>query len=208
MLDILYEDKYLIAINKKANQLTIARDDEKSNNLYHEVSDYLKKKNKKNKVFIIHRLDCDTSGIVLFAKDEKTKQKMQSNWSNVIRNYVAFVSGPVKKNHDIIKTYLKETKTLFTYVSKSGKLALTEYEVIKKDNNHSALKIHLITGRKNQIRVHLKHIGNPIVGDKKYGTEKYKYMLLHANQIIFNHPYSAEIIKIDSKLPNYFISID
>ena len=209
-MEILYEDKYLIAVNKEAKKLTIASEKEKNNTLYHEVSEYVKLKNKKNKIFIIHRLDYDTSGIVLFAKDAHTKELMQENWTSVSRYYVAIVSGIVKKDSDEIKSYLSETKTLYTYVTdkKHGKLAITKYEVIKRMNNHTKINIELITGRKNQIRVQLNSIGNPIVGDSKYGFEKFKYMLLHAYRIAFIHPYLKNEILIESKLPKYFDSID
>ena len=209
-MEILYEDKYLIAVNKDAKKLTIASEKEKNNTLYHEVSEYVKLKNKKNKIFIIHRLDYDTSGIVLFAKDARTKELMQANWTSVSRYYIAIVSGIVKKDSDEIKSYLSETKTLYTYVTdkKHGKLAITKYEVIKRMNNHTKINIELITGRKNQIRVQLKSIGNPIVGDSKYGFEKFKHMLLHAYRIVFVHPYSKNEIMIESKLPKYFDSID
>ena len=209
-MEILYEDKYLIAVNKDAKKLTIASEKEKNNTLYHEVSEYVKLKNKKNKIFIIHRLDYDTSGIVLFAKDARTKELMQANWTSVSRYYIAIVSGIVKKDSDEIKSYLSETKTLYTYVTdkKHGKLAITKYEVIKRMNNHTKINIELITGRKNQIRVQLKSIGNPIVGDSKYGFEKFKHMLLHAYRIAFVHPYSKNEIMIESKLPKYFDSID
>lgn len=209
MLDILYEDNYLIAVTKESKMLTIASANEKEKTLYHLVSDYVKKKNKKNKIFIIHRLDYDTSGIILFAKDEKTKKIVQDNWSDVKRNYIAIVSGSVKKDHDVIKSYLKETRTLLTYsTKKGGKLALTEYDVIKRNNKYSLLNINLITGRKNQIRVQLHDIGNPIVGDTKYGTQKYKYMLLHANRLEFIHPYSKAKIVLESEPPKYFVDID
>ena len=205
MLEILYEDKYLIAVSKSAKMLTIASLNEKEKTLYHYVSNYLKRKNKKAKVFIIHRLDYDTSGVVLFAKSEQIKELMQQNWNDVKRNYIAVVSGILKKNHDIIKSYLKETKTLFTYsTKKGGKLALTEYDVLTRNSNHSLLSINLITGRKNQIRVQLKDIGNPIVGDKKYGYESYKYMLLHASSIKFEHPILKKEILIESPIPDYF----
>ena len=208
MLDILYEDKYFIAVNKEAKILTIASANEKEKTLYHLVSTYVKKKNKNNKIFIIHRLDYETSGIVLFAKSQEMKELMQNNWSNVKRNYLALVSGVPRKKRDIIKSYLKETKTLLTYsTKKGGKLALTEYKVLDSDKNHTLLSINLITGRKNQIRVQLKDIGNPIVGDNKYGTEKYKYMLLHANELEFEHPVLKKKILIEKNLPNYFINI-
>lgn len=209
MLNILYEDKYLIAVSKEAHMLTIASEKEKERTLYHLVSEYVKRKNKKNKIFVIHRLDYDTSGIVLFAKDQKIKEIMQNNWSKVKRNYLAVVTGFVKKDHDIIKSYLKETKTLFTYsTKKGGKLAITEYTVLERNQKYSLLSINLITGRKNQIRVQLKDIGNPIVGDTKYGTQKYKYMLLHANKLEFEHPILKTMIILEEKPPKYFIDVD
>jgi len=208
-MQVLYEDKYFIAVLKEAKKLTIANEKEKINTLYHEVSEYVKLKSKYNKIFVIHRLDYDTSGVVLFAKDKKTKEIMQANWNNVKRNYIAVVTGTIKKDHDIIKSYLKETKTLLTYsTNKGGKLALTEYTCLERRKKHSLLSINLITGRKNQIRVHLKDIGNPIVGDSKYGVEKFKYMLLHANKIVFKHPYSNNDICIETNLPKYFEMID
>lgn len=205
-MNLLYEDKYLLAVEKKDKMLTIGTSKEKENTLYHKVHEYLTKKNKKNKVFIIHRLDFDTSGIVLFAKDMQTKIVMQNNWKNVKREYIAIVTGIVKKDHDIIKSYLNETKSLLTYSNYKGKgkLALTEYEVLKRNEKTTILKINLITGRKNQIRVHLKDIGNPIIGDKKYGITKGKHMLLHANLLEFKHPYENKILSIKCDLPSYF----
>ena len=166
-LDIVYEDKYLIIVNKKSGMLTISTDKEKINTLYHQVREYLQKQNKNNKVFIIHRLDKDTSGLIMFAKSEKIKRLMQDNWSNVKREYMVVVNGNVKNNKGIIKSYLKETKTNLVYSTnnKNGKLAITEYEKIKSNKLYTLLKINLLTGRKNQIRVHLNDLGYPIVGD-------------------------------------------
>ena len=204
MIDIIYEDKYIIIVNKKDKFLTIANDKDKFNNLYHLVSEYVKKKNEKNKIFIVHRLDYDTSGLVLFAKNEKIKAYFQDHWTDVKRKYIALVSGYVKKDHDILKHYLKETKTLLTYVAKSGKIALTEYQVLERKDNQTKLEINLLTGRKNQIRVQLKAIGNPIIGDSKYGGIKNKHMLLHAYYLEFSHPITKKIIKVESELPKYF----
>lgn len=209
-LDILYEDKYVIAVNKKSGLLTIGTTKERENTLYHQVLEYLKQKHKSNKVFIVHRLDKDTSGIVLFAKNENTKIKLQDNWSSVNREYIALVSGNVEKDKDIIKSYLKETKTFLVYSSndKKGKLAITEYEKICSNKNYSLLKINIKTGRKNQIRVHLNDIGYPIVGDKKYGNIKNKQikrLCLHANKLEFIHPVTNNLIKIESKCPNSII---
>lgn len=211
-LDIIYEDKFLIAVNKKSGLLTIANDNEKENTLYNQVYTYLKQKHKNNKVFIVHRLDKDTSGLVIFAKSEKVKYKLQNNWDNTKRYYYAIVNGNVEKEKDIIKSYLKETKTLLVYSSndnKRGKLAITEYEKIKSNNKYSLLKIDIKTGRKNQIRVHLNDINHSIVGDKKYGVNNnsVKRLCLHAYYLEFIHPITNEIIKIESKYPTIFNSL-
>lgn len=210
-LDILYEDKYFIIVNKPAGLLTIATEKEKERTLYHYVYDYLKNKHKNNKVFIIHRLDKETSGIVMFAKDLKTKEYMQTNWDKVEREYVAVVYGNMKKKKDRIKTYLMETKTHLTYCvdDTNGKQAITDYEVVLENKKYTLLSLKLKTGRKNQIRVSLAHIGNPIVGDKKYGIKKdpIRRMALHANYLNFYHPILKKKIELDIDIPSNFISL-
>lgn len=210
-LEILYEDKYIIIVNKPHNLLTISTEKEKERTLFHYVFDYLKKKNKKNKVFIVHRLDKDTSGIVIFAKDEQTKFYLQNNWDNFKRNYVAVVNGKLEKEKGVLKSYLQETKTHLTYSvnDKNGKLAITEYERVLGNNKYTMLSLNLKTGRKNQIRVQLADIGNPIVGDKKYGIKKdpIRRMALVANALEFIHPKTKEKIVIDIDIPNSFISL-
>ena len=206
-LDILYEDKYFIVINKPAKLLTIATQKEKEKTLYHYVYEYLKQKNKNNKVFIVHRLDKDTSGIVIFAKDEKTKFYMQDNWKNFKKRYIAVVYGKTN-DKGILKNYLNETKTHLTYVvnDQNGKLAITEYEKIKENKKYTMLNLTIKTGRKNQIRVQLSHINNPIVGDKKYGIKKdpIRRMALHAFQIEFIHPKTNKEIIISTNAPSCF----
>ena len=210
-LDILYEDKFLIIINKPSNLLTISTAKEKERTLFHYVYDYLKKKNKRNKVFIVHRLDKDTSGIIMFAKDESTKFYMQENWNKVKRNYVAVVNGKIENKKGVIKNYLMETKTHLTYSvnDKNGKLAITEYEKILENKKYTMLSLTLKTGRKNQIRVGLAEMGNPIVGDKKYGIKKdpIRRMALHANYMEFIHPKTKEKIIIDIDIPDSFVNL-
>ena len=210
MLEIVYEDKYLIVVNKPSKLLTISNIKEKEKTLYHLISIYLKKKNKNNKVFIVHRLDYDTSGLIIFAKSELIKDKLQFDWSNVKRKYMAVLGGKLIKREGVIQTYLKETKTLMTYSSKDkkGKLAITEYKVIKYQDNFTLVEINIRTGRKNQIRVHMKDLGHPIIGDTKYGNVKNKYMLLHAYYLEFSHPITNEKICLETKLPKYFKIID
>ena len=210
-LDILYEDKFIIIVNKPPHLLTMSTEKEKERTLFHYVFDYLKKKNKNNKVFIVHRLDKDTSGIVMFAKDEKTKFYLQDNWDKFKKNYVAIVEGKVNKDKGVLKSYLQETKTHLTYSvqDKNGKLAITEYEKVLENKKYTMLSLNLKTGRKNQIRVQLSDIKNPIVGDKKYGTKKdpIRRMALVANTLEFIHPKSKEKIIIDIDIPKEFINL-
>ena len=210
-LKILYEDKYLIIIDKPSNLLTISTEKEKERTLYHYVSDYLKKKNKNNKVFIVHRLDKDTSGIIVLAKDEKTKFFMQDNWEKFKRCYVAVVEGKVKETKGVLKNYLMETKTHVTYVvnDKNGKLAITEYEKILENKKYTMLSLNIKTGRKNQIRVQLSNMGNPITGDKKYGAKKdpIRRMALVANYLSFTHPKTNENIIIDIDIPAEIVKL-
>ena len=208
-LKILYEDKYLIIVNKPSNLLTIATTKEKEKTLFHQVYEYLKQKNKNNKVFIVHRLDKDTSGIVVFAKDIQSKAFLQNNWDKFKRKYVAVVHGHTKEK-DILKNYLMETKTHLTYIvnDKKGKLAITEYEKVLENNKYTMLSINIKTGRKNQIRVQLSNIGNPIVGDKKYGIkDSTNNMCLVANTLEFIHPKTKQKIVIDIDIPKNIINL-
>ena len=184
-MNIVYEDKEILVVDKEAKKLTIATSKEKERTLYHEASEYVKKQYPKNKVFIVHRLDKDTSGLVIFAKNENKKYFLQNNWSHVKREYYAIVEGTFKEKKGILKSYLVETKTLEVYSTKDkkrGHLAITEYEVIASNNKYSLLRVNIKTGRRNQIRVQLSDIGHPIIGDKKYHsqTDPIKRLGLHA----------------------------
>ncbi len=209
-LNIVYEDKELIVVNKKAGLLTIGTDKEKEKTLYHQVSEYLKKQNKNNKVFVVHRLDKDTSGLVLFAKNQKVKYLMQERWPEVKREYIAIVNGVLNKNKDIIKSYLKETKTHLVYSTNDktqGLLAITEYEKLCSNDKYTLLKINIKTGRKNQIRVHLNDIGYPIVGDKKYAkdvSKNIKRLYLQATVLEFLHPLTEKKISLSLTYPLEF----
>ena len=209
-LKILYEDKNLLVIEKDPHVLTIATAKERVRTLYHEASEYVKKQYPKNKVFIVHRLDRETSGIVVFAKSEDIKNKLQNNWEQTKRGYLAIVEGHPKNKKATLKSYLVETKTLDVYSTKDpkkGKLAITEYEVLKEHKNYSLLKINIKTGRKNQIRVQLSDINCPIIGDKKYPskTNPLKRLALHSNFLEFtlnNKTYTFE-----TKYPKDFTKV-
>lgn len=204
-LDIVYEDKYLIVVNKEENLLTVSTDNEKENTLFHKLLTFQKQKHKNNKIFIVNRLDKGTSGLVVFAKDTKTKNEMQNNWEKAKRNYFAIVEG-ITDEEGTIKSYLKETSTYLTYSSTSGKLAVTKYKKIISNKNYSLLDINILTGRKNQIRVHMQDIKHPIIGDKKYSakTDPIRRMGLHAYRIEFNHPITNQRIVIETKVPKIF----
>lgn len=201
-LKIIYEDKFLIVVYKKAGLLTISRDNKRDLNLYDEVKSYLKKQNPKNKVFIVHRLDKDTSGLVLFAKSESVKLSLQSNWDKVVRKYYALVEGIPLKKEDTLVNYLYEKKNYEVVVSNKGKKAITEYKVLSSKKN-SLLDILIRTGRKNQIRVQLAYIGNPIVGDKTYG-HKNKRMYLEAYYLEFRHPVTKKELVLELELQEDF----
>ena len=212
-LDIIYEDKSIIVVNKPSHLLTISTDNEKEKTLFHKVMLYEKRKNKSNKVFIVHRLDKDTSGLVLFAKDEKTKFKLQNNWDKETkRGYVAVVHGKTKDS-DTLKSYLTETKTLLVHSTpdkKLGKLAITEYKRVLENKKLSLLKINIKTGRKNQIRVQLADNGNEIVGDKKYGENKFdplRRLCLHANYLEIVHPVTNKKMVFELDIPKVFLNL-
>jgi 23S rRNA pseudouridine1911/1915/1917 synthase len=212
-MDIIYEDKELLVINKLSGLLTIATEKEKMQTLYHEAREYVKKQNPKNKIFIVHRLDKDTSGIVLFAKNEKLKLALQNNWENlaITREYIALLCGSPKEKSGRIESHLKESKTLQVYnTSKSlGKLAITDYEIIKNNKEYSLARINIKTGRKNQIRVAMEQIGCPIAGDKKYNTLKnpYRRLCLHATKLVLIHPFTHKEYVFICSYPQIFDKI-
>ena len=208
--DILYEDMHIIVVNKPSGLLTIATDKEKSETLYHKVREYLKVKNKNAKVFIVHRLDKDTSGVVLLAKDEETKNMLQDGWnSNAHRSYVTVVHGKLKNKSGRSIQYLKETKTNLVYVSKDGLEAITNYNVVKENDKYTLVAIDIETGRRNQIRVLFNSMGNPIVGDKKYFIKKdnEKRLYLHANRLQVYYPHKKEVMLFETKTPIEFKNI-
>lgn len=211
-LDILYEDDYLIAINKPQGLLSISNDKEKFFTAYRMVSDYIKTNNKRNYIFVVHRLDQDTSGILLFCKDQKIRDKMQDNWNNIVkkRGYIALLDGKCTKD-GTYHSYLLENHHQFVYSSKNnqGKEAITHYQVLKYNNNYTLVQVFIDTGRRNQIRVHFSEHGYPLVGDKKYGchTNPLKRLCLHANILEFIHPITKKLIHLETPYPKEFNSL-
>ena len=207
--EIVFEDSHLLVVNKPSGLLTIATDKEKERTLYHIVRDYVVSQNSHSRIFIVHRLDRDTSGIVLFAKDEKTKNQLQENWNEYVslREYTAVVSGHPREKEGQVVQYLKETKTHLVYVSRheDGKKAITNYSVIRSSKNYSMLKVTIETGRRNQIRVACASRKMPIVGDKKYGSRvKANRLFLHANRLKIYYPVIKKDILFEVSVPREF----
>lgn len=208
-IDIIYEDKDIIVINKPSGLLTVATEKEKNKTAYHLVMEYLKKKNKNNRIFIIHRLDKDTSGIIMFAKNERAKHLYQDNWNDIVKKrcYYAVIDGKMENKEGTIKSYLKENGNMvYSVKDRSGKIAITEYKVLKERKNISLLDINLKTGRKNQIRVHMKENKTPILGDLKYG-EKSKLinrLALHAYKLELINPVTKKLLTFEVNMPNEF----
>lgn len=206
-IDIIYEDKDIIVINKPSGLLTVATEKEKNKTAYHLVMEYLKKKNKNNRIFVIHRLDKDTSGIIMFAKNERAKHLYQDNWNDIVKKrcYYAVIDGKMQKKEGTIKSYLKENGNMvYSVKDRSGKLAITEYKVLKERKNISLLDINLKTGRKNQIRVHMEENKTPILGDLKYG-EKSKLinrLALHAYKLELINPVTKKLLIFEASMPN------
>lgn len=211
-LTILHEDDDLIVVEKSAGLLTIATDKEKERTAYHQLMDYVREKHPTQRIFIVHRLDRDTSGVMLFAKKKSIQQKLQNHWKDIVleRTYIALVEGEVKKKAGSITSWFKESTTHLVYSNpkpNDGKKAVTHYKVLKSNRKYSLLEVNLETGRKNQIRVHMKDIGHPVVGDKKYGTNNRVIgrLGLHAAVLSFKHPRTGEVLRFLSKMPKVFL---
>lgn len=208
---ILYEDEHLIVVNKPAKLLSVATDKEKARTAYHMVTDYVKARRVGDRIFVLHRLDRDTSGVLMFARDPETKELFQSHWNEMVtrRGYLAGVEGTPKPDRDTIRSFLVETDTHLSFSGapgKGAKEAITSYQVVKTGGGYALLDINIETGRKNQIRVHMKELGHPVAGDKQYGarTNPIGRLCLHANELSFTHPVTGEQITFKAKMPRDF----
>lgn len=211
---ILHEDASIIVINKAAGLLSMATNRSRVSELdaYQQLTDYVKKDQRRNRVYIVHRLDRDTSGVMVYAKTEEAKEKLQNNWHDVTkeRTYTAVVDGSVSKNEDTITSWFKENEALKVYSvpeGKGGKQAVTHYKKIAGNDSYSKLEVELETGRKNQIRVHMQDIGHPVVGDRKYSSNKnnpIRRLALHATTLSFIHPDTDELVRYTVNVPKSF----
>ncbi len=207
-LEILYEDKELIVINKPCGLLSEKTQSENQKTAYYIVKQYLSKK--KENIFLVHRLDQYTSGVLMFVKTKKLYDLLTHDWNHYVkvRGYIAIVEGKLKKPKGTIESYLAESKTQKVYITSKdkGKKAITHYQQIKSNSKYTMLEIHLDTGRKNQIRVHLSSLHHPIIGDSKYGsvTNPLKRLGLHAHEFMFIHPITHKEMRFVAKTPDSF----
>jgi 23S rRNA pseudouridine1911/1915/1917 synthase len=214
-LSIIFEDAHLIVVEKKEGLLTVSTGDNDETTAFSILKTHVKKSSPNNRIYTVHRLDRETSGILMFAKSREVQLILQENWHRIItrRVYLALVEGNVEKEEETIVTWLTENeKSLKIHSSDTdngGQQAVTHYRRIKSNENYSLLEIELETGRKNQIRVHMQGIGHPIVGDKKYGggTSPIGRLGLHARVLAFYHPITLGVVSFETKVPRNFLSI-
>lgn len=214
-LQLVYEDDDIIVVNKGYGLLSVGIPNpakKKIESAYDILRDYVKRKDPRNKIFVVHRLDRDTTGLMMFAKTEQAQETLRHNWNNFIleRLYVAILEGIVEENSGVIKSRLTENSQYKVYSTENedeGKLAVTRFRVLKRGRGLSMVEFNLDTGRKNQIRVHASELGHPISGDKKYGASKSRLgrLCLHAKTLRFAHPVTRKGLIFEAPLPSSFV---
>lgn len=210
---IVYEDQYLVVIEKNIGILSMAAG-HKSLNVKSVLDDYFHKSHQTCRAHVVHRLDRDTSGLMVYAKDMQTEQILEKNWHNIVydRRYVAVLSGQMEDNDGTIANWLKDNKAYVTYSSPTdngGKYAVTHFHVFDRSENHSLVEFKLETGRKNQIRVHAADMQHPVCGDVKYGNgdDPLHRLCLHAYVLCFHHPVTHESMEFETPIPTTFRSL-
>ena len=213
-LSILYEDHDILVVDKMSGLLTVSTEKVRDNTAYYRLNTYVRKGNQKsrNRVFIVHRLDRNTSGIIVFAKNEKAKRYLQQEWHGFKKKYYAVVHGTLPKRKGVISSYLAENRAHKMYSvddPEKGKLAKTGFKVLRESKKYSLLEIDLLTGRKNQIRVHFSENNSPVAGDRMYGGKDkgISRLTLHAASITILHPDTKEKMTFETKIPAYFKSL-
>ncbi len=209
---ILFEDERLLAIDKPAGLLSISTTQERERTAYHIMTDYVRAAKSAARLYVVHRLDRDTSGVLLFAKDEEMKHALQDRWSELVqlRLYAAVVEGMPPDDAGRVESYLKENSVHLVYSSPKpgvGDHAITDYRLLKERKGYSVLLLALQTGRKNQIRVHMKDLGCPVAGDKKYGakTNPCGRLALHAAELALTHPFTGEALSFSCPVPKVLL---
>lgn len=212
-VDIVYEDKWIVVIDKKIGILSMAAG-HKSLNVKSVLDDYFKRTRQKCTAHVVHRLDRDTSGLMIYAKDMETEQLLERDWHGTVfdRRYVAVVSGEIENDEGTIANWLKDNKAYVTFsspVDNGGKYAVTHYHTLKRTTEHSLVEFKLETGRKNQIRVHTADMGHPICGDVKYGNgdDPLHRLCLHAYVLCFYHPVTGQPMEFSTPIPTPFRSL-
>lgn len=212
--EILHEDTDVIVGNKAAGSLAVAALWNKEDTIHAALNTYVRKGNARSRkcVFVVHRLDQSTSGVMIFAKTEQARIFLKDNWTTTKKIYYAIVHGRLARKSGTISSHLIEDEDYVmrsTTDSAQGKLAHTAYTVIKETDKFSLLKVDLLTGRKNQIRVHLADLGHPVVGDDKYGKKDpaHKRLALHSQSLSFTHPFSGKRLTFMASVPKYFIKL-
>ena len=215
-LPIIYEDNDLIVINKPTKLLSVPSDNEKGSTAFRMVNDYLQQKDKHDRAFIVHRLDEDTSGVLMFAKNVKMANALTDgdNWNNLTkkRGYYAIIEGQLEKKEGTITSYLKKNAQNMMYSSKKkgdGQLAITKYKVMSETKDYSLVDVNIETGRKNQIRVHFGDLGHYIIGDDKYGepSNPLKRLGLHAYELDIINPLNGKLMKFKAPMPKEFSTL-
>lgn len=214
-IKIMYEDKDLIVINKAEGLLSIATENGTDETAYSLLSKYLKAQHYSNRIFVVHRLDRDTSGVMMYAKSQRVQELLQEAWNTNVteRTYLAIVEGVPEKEKDTISSYLRESKAYKVHSSRNSvpgsEKAITHYEILINTGDYSLMKINLETGKKNQIRVHMQDLGHPVIGDKKYGSTQnpIKRLGLHAWVLAFSHPITNKEMRFQTELPGKFRKI-
>lgn len=207
-LPILYEDRDVIVVEKPGGLLTIGTDRDKTRTVHTILNEYVRKGDprSRNRVYIVHRLDRETSGILVLARSEAAKAFLQGHWEETDKRYLTVVHGSLSQKVGTISSYLAENSALTVYStpdSALGKLSHTEYTVLKEARGLSLLEVHLLTGRKHQIRVHLSEQGHPVVGDRKYGrNDGYNSLALHARSLSFTHPVTGRRLTFTTAIPD------
>lgn len=211
-IEIIFENEDFIAIDKPQGLLSVQSDKDRES-AYSYVYDYLKDQGKNVRPYSLHRIDKETSGVLVFTKNIKIHSMLKLNWNDYVveREYYAVVSGKLDNKQGTIKTYLKENSNNLMYVTddKRGQLSITNYEVVRENNNYSLVRVTIDTGRKNQIRVHFSHMGHPVVGDDKYGNNKspINRLCLHASKLVFINPITKEEMEFKANVPSSFYTL-
>ena len=212
-VNIVYEDRWLVVVEKKTGILSMAAG-HSSLNVKSVLDDYFKRTRQKCTAHVVHRLDRDTSGLMIYAKDMQTEQLLERDWHGTVfdRRYVAVVSGEMEEDEGTIANWLKDNKAYVTFsspVDNGGKYAVTHFHTLKRTTEHSLVEFRLETGRKNQIRVHTSDMGHPVCGDIKYGNgdDPLHRLCLHAYVLCFYHPVTGKPMEFETPIPAQFMAV-